>query len=33
MQNIIRKSKNNEISLDDYVENEAHYFGNFDKKN
>jgi hypothetical protein len=31
MQNIIRKYKNNEIFIDDYVENVAH-FGNFGKK-
>lgn len=32
MQNIIIKYKNNEISIDDYVNNVAHYFGDFDKK-
>jgi len=31
MQNIIRKYKNNEISIDDYVEYVAHYFGDFNK--
>ena len=32
MQNIIKKYKNNEISIDDYVGNVAHYFGDFNKK-
>jgi len=26
MQNIIRKYKNNEISMDNYIENVAHYY-------
>ena len=32
MQNIIEKYKNSEILIDHYVENVAHYFGDFDKK-
>jgi hypothetical protein len=32
MQNIFRKYKINEISIDAYVENVTHYFGNLDKK-
>jgi len=33
MQNMIKKYKNNEISIDNYVENVANYFGDFEKKN
>jgi len=32
MQNIIEKYKNSEIFVDQYVENVAHYFGDFAKK-
>jgi len=32
MQDIIKKYKNNEISIDNYVENVAHCFGDFEKK-